>query len=263
MAQTFPTGRRAILRKILIDLAFMGVIGVTLALIGPFGSFQDPLATRLIVWVGFAYIGYALYSPIDVLAQKIAPALALPVWALRVAGVLLSSIPMAIVVWLLPRLPDRARMPDASEALENYFYVAVIGGMITVLFTMGQRSVTEMDSPVSQDEPSTPTAPEPPRFLDRLPPEIGTELLALEMEDHYVRAHTSLGSELVLMRLGDAIAELKGVDGRQVHRSWWVARDAVEEVRREGRNLRLVLARGIEAPVSRNRAGELKAAGWL
>ncbi|UOR15842.1 LytTR family DNA-binding domain-containing protein [Qipengyuania aquimaris] len=263
MAQSFPTGRRAILRKILIDLAFMGVIGVTLALIGPFGSFQDPLATRLIVWVGFAYIGYALYSPIDVLAQKIAPALALPVWAVRIAGVLLSSIPMAIVVWVLPRVPDRLRMPDASQALENYFYVATIGGMITVLFTMGQRSAPQPQAPLAEGDVRAPVVPDAPRFLDRLPPEIGTDLLALEMEDHYVRAHTALGSELVLMRLGDAIAELDGIEGRQVHRSWWVARDAVEEVRREGRNIRLALSGGIEAPVSRNRAAELKQAGWL
>lgn len=263
MAQKPPTGRKALLRRILIDLAFMGIIGLVLALIGPFDSFQDPLVTRLIVWVGFAYIGYALYSPIDALAHRIAPALDLPVWAVRIAGVLASSIPMAAVVWVLPRIPDRLRAPDASEALTNYFYVATIGGLITVLFTLAQRGASDPTGAPAEDDTKQVAAAQVPRFLDRLPAEIGTQLLALEMEDHYVRAHTALGSELVLMRLGDAMAELDGIDGLQVHRSWWVARDAVEEVKRDGRNLRLVLPRGLEAPVSRNRADELKQAGWL
>ena len=83
------------------------------------------------------------------------------------------------------------------------------------------------------------------------------------MEDHYVRVHTALGSEMVLMRLRDAVAQLAGIDGRQVHRSWWVARLAVEDVRREGRNVRLVLPGGLEAPVSRAQVAELKDAGWI
>ncbi|NNC52452.1 MAG: LytTR family transcriptional regulator, partial [Erythrobacter sp.] len=188
----------------------------------------------------------------------------LPVWGVRFVGVMVASVPMSVAVWILPRLPDRLRWPDAETALTQYFYVAVVGGMITLLFTLGQRgSVSEPKKEEAQSKDESPAPESASRFIDRLPAELGTDLLALEMEDHYVRAHTRLGSELVLMRLGDAIAELEGVDGRQVHRSWWVARDAVEEVRREGRNLRLVLSRGIEAPVSRNRANELKVAGWL
>ena len=78
-----------------------------------------------------------------------------------------------------------------------------------------------------------------------------------------MRAHTALGSELILLRMRDAVAELEGIDGAQVHRSWWVARDAVEDVKRDGRNLRLVLPDGLEAPVSRTRVTELKEAGWF
>ena len=83
------------------------------------------------------------------------------------------------------------------------------------------------------------------------------------MEDHYVRAHTMLGSDLVLLRLRDALGELDGIEGAQVHRSWWVARDAVESVERDGRSVRLVLPRGIAAPVARSRMAELTKAGWF
>nr|QQZ51292.1 LytTR family transcriptional regulator DNA-binding domain-containing protein [Phenylobacterium glaciei] len=70
------------------------------------------------------------------------------------------------------------------------------------------------------------------------------------MEDHYVRVHTAVRSELILMRLSDAVART-GREGLQVHRSWWVARDAVTEVIRDGRNLRLKLLNGLEVPVAR------------
>ena len=83
------------------------------------------------------------------------------------------------------------------------------------------------------------------------------------MEDHYVRVHTPRGSALVLMSLGQAIAGMTDLEGLQTHRSWWVARRAVEGVVEDGRNLRLQLSGGLEAPISRARVGELRAQGWL
>ena len=245
------------MRGILIDLAIMTVIGVALALIGPFGSFGEPLANRLIVWLGFAYIGYALYSPIDTIAQRLAPMLDLPAWSLRIGACLLASVPMAVAVWVLPRLPGRLESPSLERALEHYLYVVLIGGLITLVTSLIHRSQPGEAAPTEQPVFSG------VRFLDRLPPALGSDLLALEMEDHYVRAHTSLGSDLVLLRLSDAVGELEGLDGAQVHRSWWVARSAVEGIKREGRNVRLLLANGIEAPVSRTNVQMLRDAGWL
>ncbi|KLI64441.1 LytTR family DNA-binding domain-containing protein [Aurantiacibacter marinus] len=265
-----PTSRRsAFLRRTLIDLAIMTVIGVGLALIGPFGSFGDPLALRLVVWLGFAYIGYAVYSPIDGLAKRLAPGLALPAWGLQVAGVMAASVPMTLAVWVLPRLPDRVRIPDLSTAVSQYLYVLIVGGLITLLFAVMKRDDELPPATVTSDTVGAKPAILPeqqaitPRFLDRLPPELGGELIALEMEDHYVRAHTALGNELVLLRMRDAVAELDGMDGEQVHRSWWVARGAVADVKREGRNVRLVLDNGVEAPVSRANVTPLKEAGWI
>ncbi|MFC3712590.1 LytTR family DNA-binding domain-containing protein [Sphingoaurantiacus capsulatus] len=88
-------------------------------------------------------------------------------------------------------------------------------------------------------------------------------MLALEMEGHYVRAHTAAGSTLILMRMRDAVAELDGIDGMQVHRSWWVARSAVENAAQHGRSITLRLKGGIKAPVARNSVPALRAAGWL
>ncbi|MEE3625334.1 LytTR family DNA-binding domain-containing protein [Nitrospirillum sp. BR 11752] len=78
-----------------------------------------------------------------------------------------------------------------------------------------------------------------------------------------MRAHTAQGSALVLIPLHQAVAELDAVPGLRVHRSWWVARHAVTAVVRDGRNLRLRLSNGIEAPIARASVATVRAAGWL
>lgn len=100
------------------------------------------------------------------------------------------------------------------------------------------------------------------RFMQRLGVKYRTaDLWAVSSEDHYLRVHTSLGEDLILMRLADAVHELGGTDGLQTHRSWWVARDGVADVRREGGKLFLVLKSGIEAPVSRTYSPAVREAG--
>ncbi|GAA4641698.1 LytTR family DNA-binding domain-containing protein [Pontixanthobacter gangjinensis] len=255
-------------RKILIDLSIMTVIGVILALIGPFGSFEEPLPYRLVNWMGFAYIGYAIYSPMGAIVDRIHAALELPNSGLWIAAVLAATVPMTIVVWSIGFLPKPVPLPSLEQALTSYFYVLVIGGGVTALFNALEAQKTRVaQAPSKQIQPAATLVSEPEetvaKFIDRLPPALGSDLIALEMEDHYVRAHTALGSELVLLRLRDAVAELGGLDGQQVHRSWWVARGAVADVKRERRNVRLVLDGGLEAPVSRANVAQLKELGWF
>jgi DNA-binding LytR/AlgR family response regulator len=77
-------------------------------------------------------------------------------------------------------------------------------------------------------------------------------LVALSVEDHYVRIQTVKGEEMVLMRLGDAERELAGFAGLRVHRSHWVALAQVQaHARRSGRDF-LQMSDGSEVPVSRS-----------
>ncbi|EDL49476.1 LytTR family DNA-binding domain-containing protein [Erythrobacter sp. SD-21] len=253
--------KRTLARKLAVDLSVMTVLGVLMAIVGPFGSFEQPLATRLAVWLGLAYTGYAVYAPLGVLVDRFHRLLDLPRAGLWIAGVLVATVPMATIVWSLNGLYGPLSAPSAETALAHYLNVLVVGAAVTVLFhVLDRRPPTDSRESATEDE----VEPEPvARFIERLPPALGTDLLALEMEDHYVRAHTALGSELVLLRLRDAVEELEAVEGLQVHRSWWVARGAVDDIRREGRNVRLVLANGLEAPVSRANVQTLKDAGWL
>ena len=85
----------------------------------------------------------------------------------------------------------------------------------------------------------------------------------MEAQDHYLRLHTSKGLDMILMRLSDAIAELEGIEGAQTHRSWWVARDGVDDARRADGRATIRLKDGAEVPVSRTFARALRQAGWF
>ena len=90
------------------------------------------------------------------------------------------------------------------------------------------------------------------RHISRPGPKV---LHAVKAQDHYLRLHTSRGSDLILMRLVDALDELEGLAGARTHRSWWVARES-------GRII-LQLEDGVQAPVSRTYLPSLREDGWL
>lgn len=273
--------RHALVRRIIIDLAVMTAIGVFLALIGPFGSIAAPLPERLLTWIGFAWLGYACYRPMQSVVSWGERTLALPRWGLLTVTCLAGTVPMTVAVLAINSVPfGTLRWPGLEAAMTTYFSVLVIGGAVTLLFNLLQSgpgpAVPAMAAAPAPIPPPTMHAtvtvpatiaalptPLPNPLFDQLPPELGSEIIALEMEDHYVRVHTALGSALVLMRLRDATALVTEVEGMQVHRSWWVARGAVEDVLRDGRNIRLKLARGLEAPVARAKIADLRDGRWI
>jgi DNA-binding LytR/AlgR family response regulator len=80
---------------------------------------------------------------------------------------------------------------------------------------------------------------------------MGSDIIALETEDHYLRVHAVGGSALILMRMADAVALIDPQLGAQVHRRWWVAQAAVAGVRTEGQKLSLCLIDKTRVPVGR------------
>ncbi|MDJ0922389.1 MAG: LytTR family DNA-binding domain-containing protein [Henriciella sp.] len=108
-------------------------------------------------------------------------------------------------------------------------------------------------------------APDPvSSFLERLPIKFrNAELHAISSEDHYLRVYTSIGEELILMRLADAVRELDGAEGLQVHRSWWVARASIADEKRENGRSVLILQSGTEVPVSRSYRAKAKDMGLI
>jgi hypothetical protein len=258
-------------REWAIDLAIMTAIGVFLGVIGPFGSFNNPdVAARIAYWVANIWIGFIALSTVVRLAAAGAMRFDLPVWFVIAVGVAVGALPLALGLryfsaWVWP--PNHGRMTPLftqyvqtlalSEPLSFAYYFLVDRGWRGA----AKRRWTAAPDPAPASRAAV--AGVGAVFLDRLPPRLGRDLLCLQMEDHYVRAHTARGSDLILTPLKDAIAELGATEGLQVHRSWWVARAAVAAPVTSGRNLALRLSNGLDVPVSRASVAKLRAAGWL
>lgn len=117
----------------------------------------------------------------------------------------------------------------------------------------------------SGERPSTELGRNISVFLSRLPKSLGTNIKALQSEDHYLRVFTDMGDTLILFRLSDAIREMEvmGFEGMQVHRSYWVATDAVTGSKTEGRKTFLLLDCDFEIPVSQTYREVVRQAGLL
>lgn len=101
------------------------------------------------------------------------------------------------------------------------------------------------------------------RLMQRLAPAVRGELLSISVRDHYVDVRTSFGQASLLLRFSDAIAEAAPTEGAQVHRSHWVAWDAVDAVGTTNGRAVLRLKQGGEVPVSRSHREKLEARGLL
>ncbi|GAA4712974.1 LytTR family DNA-binding domain-containing protein [Sphingomonas lutea] len=240
------------------ELALLAVIALILAALGPFGSFElGGFGARLEYWMPAAFLGYAIFRPISLLVLAAGERLGLGAMPALLIAVAIAAFPAsAAMLWLGGvRFGHAIRL---EVLMQLYFQVSLIGALIGAVFVLLWPARPAPAEPAR----AQPQAPPPAPFLDRLPGHWNGQLNALQMEDHYVRAHGPGGqSVLILMRMADAERELGAADGLRVHRSWWVARDAVIGRARDGRSLRLRLDGGLEAPVARDRAAAVR--DWL
>lgn len=236
-------------------------LGLLLGTIGPFGTFADLGAgARYVYWVAIVAANWLQIVLCLALLAWLPASRGWPPVALAVAAAALAALPATAEVVALEHWLRAAANVDRPSVLLLYGYVLLLSVVVTVPMTL----LLSREPPATAAAPATvSTAPGRPAFHRRIPAALGDALLCLAMEDHYVRVYTDRGDALVLLRLRDAIDELDGADGMQVHRSYWVARNAVEEVKREGRRARLLLKNGVEVPVSRTYLPALREAGWL
>ena len=240
-------------RRVALDVALFAFVGLVMAELGPYRTLDAPQPLRTAYWL-LAVFGAGLAG---ILAER-AMAARVPGFWLRIAAASLAITPPVTLYiyalnavmldlprrwWLLPQLA---------------WQVLVVMLLLMTLRALLWRRVVETRTVVM------PPLPEAERdFRLRLSARRrSARLIAIEAEDHYVRVHTDAGSELIPMRFADALDELERAYGYRLHRSWWVAAEAIEGVRwsRGGGEARL--AGGIVAPVSRSYAAALKSAGW-
>lgn len=244
-----------------VDLAACAVTGVVLGAVGPFGSFfNDGLAVRIGYWTAVLVISGAVFGAAIRWAWPRMPRRRVPLRFWLPMLIVVASGPTAVIsriiaVVLWPGIRQRVGW------IEWYGQALLIGAVYVALYALLRMRTSAAATRTSAA--ATRADEGDPGFARTLPAGLGRDLICLQMEDHYVRVHTTRGSQLVLMSLSQAVSGLKGVEGLQTHRSWWVARAAIVGVVEDGRNLRLALSGGLTAPVSRGRVANLRAAGWL
>jgi hypothetical protein len=211
------------------------VLTVLMTIAGPFGTSSTwSYSFRALNWL--IVIGLAItrrYPRISVLNRGL----------LISVGMVLIYAPILI---LITRLTAVLRENPATPWPMMFFYVAAVSLSIAIaqwLLQLQQKA--------------------PPRLLERLPQSRWGNVIRLSSSDHYVEVVTDKGVETLLMRFADALAELEGIDGTRVHRSHWVARQAVLGQSRENGRVFLDLIDGARVPVSRGYLDAAKQAGLV
>ena len=241
------------IKAILPGAGFVAGIGTFLAFLAPYDTGGLGWPWVWLYWTGLVGWGAVCGHVGGTLMERHAPGT--PDWISYPMMSLAISVPVTAAVLLLQAIVGDPQPLWAWPV--TFFFVWVISVAITFVTWLRNRAGNAAASDAAP--------PQIGRTLtDKLPVRLRTaDLHALQSEDHYLRVHTSAGNELILMRLSDAMAAASAIEGAQTHRSWWVARSAIEGARREGSQAVLILKGGIEAPVSRANVPKLREKGWL
>ncbi len=202
-------------------VAWMGAVIFVLTIAGPFGTLESfNLLERFAYWAIIAPITFIIANFTATVCIVYLVNTGLNDWLSYAIGGIISGIPIGIIVWLLNIGLERSSFVATTDLIE-----------ITIKTTLVTLPVT--------------------LFFKRLPHKIGRDLISLQAQDHYILVVTSAGSEMVLMRLSDAIKKLGPHKGIQIHRSWWVAEKHIVNVATENGKKHIYLTNGQKTPISR------------
>lgn len=251
---------KAVLSAPRLWIVFAAVVAL-FTVTGPFGTYgRLPLPTRLGYWLSIHAIAWLICLSVVVVVNRLLERLVAASLARMLVGGVVATplIALGIIAVDMATLGDRF----SRDALVAQIGIALPVTLLMCLFvwlvmdTRQGRSQPESPGPgpLSHAPEAAPRAAEPvarPRLLDRLDPQVRAPVLHLRVEDHYVDVVTRRGHQLVLMRFSDALLEIDGCAGLRVHRSHWVAADAVERILSDNGRLVLELVDGTRVPVSR------------
>lgn len=211
---------------------------------GPFGTYEGvPLPQRGAYWS--TVIGLSLVISLGVRPALVRIAPRLTGWTLHlsVAGVfttLFTPILYQMTVFLL--------IDPEVDTRPSFLAMAAVVLAISIGINVFREALIVHASVDDRAQP---------RLLRRLE-NGGQTILRISGRDHYVDVYTEAGVSTLLMRFSDALDELDEARGLRVHRSHWVAADAVKTIERDGHRMFLRLLCGAQVPVSRSYRGEVE-----
>ncbi|WP_284245847.1 LytTR family DNA-binding domain-containing protein [Thalassotalea insulae] len=253
------------LKKIRHDLLVVSVVGMFIGFLAPFGMDSTPLFLSISFWVCTSVCGYLIYMPTTVLGELVLLPFINRHWLRFAISALLASVIMSFVVPILTWLFFYIPLDYASQFWSMLPKAIIIGTALSIATIVKdhiqhqQVIIKESEQKIEQIQENDDKAGQQLQlFIEQLPVEKRGQLICLEMSDHYLKVHTDKGHHLLLLRFKDALTMLDLVDGMQTHRSWWIAKEAVQSVKRDGRKVILVMINQLEVPVSKTYLDEVK-----
>lgn len=260
---TSPLPRWA--ERLSAEVGLAVALGFILALLGPFRTYESEALQRAGFWMGLSALWFVMLMIVDRLLDRAAMARQLNMGERIVANVVLAAVPMLFFV-----VPATQALFSFATGWEKIIHLYPVTLFIGAGLTLASTAILGRSQPPSPATPPADAESVPPArslttqpslfcpLLERLPPHLRGPILCLQTEDHYVRIFTGSGSSLVLMRMSDAIVAMGDASGLRVHRSWWVATDAVRSCNRLGRRLSIELSNGLIVPVSQPYAAAVR-----
>lgn len=182
-----------------------------------------------------------------------------------VAMLVTSLLLEAVWVAVLPLVIDHSNIPHSpywGPGLTTSFVAMIIGEVIYSLFTLRmtawwkkyQNKIAQGEKPAPAQYPSPPQPISPPKDIVLIGKDVVkcNELLFAKAEQHYVSISLTGRNLLVRARFDDICAQLPETLGVRIHRSYWVAFAAIDDLASfpDGR-AEVILRAGDRLPVSR------------
>ena len=241
---------------------------IVAVLAGPFGTYEAlNLGWRIFYWGGIVTGAIVVGFTVRSLVLTLLGSENTYSFALVAAGIMtLVFAPLVIGLRSFVAMYSDGLGVEPVSIILNTF---VIAAAIFILRRFLLPEVAHSEEPAHRgngvaDGPANLHAVPQARLMRRLPDDVRGEILCLSANNHHVFVTTSMGGACLRLRLSDAIDEMDPIEGFCVHRSHWVAMDAIDHVQRINAQKAVVyLNNGDEIPVSRKYRINLEQAGFL
>ncbi len=237
-------------------------------LLNPAGTLGVDFGLRLLIWTVQIGVLVPTFIIIHIKLQKIQIFDHLNDWCKILLSGLIGCfffLPFGLAIDYVTGLDDWSKFRNLSESytivineIGSLFPTAILTWVVINaprILNLNFSKISSVEQVKLMPSEQTPNN----EFLAKFSYKIGTDIIYLMSELHYIRVVTLKGEMLILYNLKDAISELP-VDliGIQIHRSFWVNLKYIEKIMKKKLQNVLMLSNGKSVPVSRRRLSLVK-----
>ena len=245
-----------------IRLRTAAVASVIMALIGPFTTYEMfTFAERLLYWGGLIL---GLFVPACLIRKTVFNLIPGPEPRIDFVAAAVISIVIGPSVWAFNLFVMGFDVGDV-QGLVEHVGICLLACLVPVALRIYMRAIARVPDRESEKINSEQTVARDDThvFLRRLDPDKRGVLSRVSAADHQLVVCTENGESRLRMRFSDALKELADLPGSRIHRSHWVAHDAISSVNPDGRRYSVTMICGTVLPVSQKGVVPLRQAGLL